>query len=69
MIVERTQGGKAIARANGKRVDGRPKKYSTAKMDHAVELLNSGNSYTQVEKMTGISLCIAWVATIGIVRL
>lgn len=55
MIVERTQGGKAIARANGKRVDGRPKKYSTAKMDHAVELLNSGNSYTQVEKMTGIS--------------
>ena len=55
MIVERTQAGKAIARANGKKVDGRPKKFSAKQMDHAVELLNAGNSYTEVEKMTGIS--------------
>lgn len=55
MIVERTQGGKAIARANGQRVDGRPKKYNRAQMAHAMELLNAGNSYTQVENMTGIS--------------
>ena len=27
MIVERTQTGKAVVRANGKRVDGRPKKF------------------------------------------
>lgn len=55
MIVERTQAGKAIARANGKRVDGRPKKYSPQQMSHAMELLAAGNSYTQVEAMTGIS--------------
>ena len=55
MIVERTQAGKAVARANGKRVDGRPKKYSIDKLNHAIDLLNSGNSYTQVERMTGIS--------------
>lgn len=55
MIVERTQAGKAIARANGKKVDGRSKKYSEAKMNHAIDLLSEGNSYTEVEKMTGIS--------------
>lgn len=56
MIVERTQSGKAIARANGKRVDGRPKKFSRTQIDHAMKLLQSGNSFTQVEKMTGISV-------------
>ena len=55
MIVERTQAGKAVAREKGKKVDGRPKKYSTEKMEHAIELLESGISYTQVEKKTGIS--------------
>lgn len=55
MIVERTQGGKATARANGKRVDGRPKKFNRAQVEHALELLDSGNSYTEVERMTGIS--------------
>lgn len=55
MIIERTQGGKAIARANGKKVDGRPKKYSPAQVGHALSLLKEGNSYTAVEEMTGIS--------------
>lgn len=55
MIVERTQSGKAIARANGKRVDGRPKKYSPTQIEHAMKLLEEGNSFTEVEKMTGIS--------------
>lgn len=54
-IVERTQSGKAIARANGQRVDGRPKKFNRAQVGHALELLDAGNSYTQVESMTGIS--------------
>lgn len=54
-IVERTQGGKAIARANGQRVDGRPNKFSRVQIGHALELLDAGNSYTQVERMTGIS--------------
>ena len=55
MIVERTQSGKDIARANGKQVDGRPKKYSAAQREHAMKLLAEGNSYTEVERMTGIS--------------
>lgn len=55
MIVERTQAGKAVAREKGIRVDGRPKKYSPQQMAHALQLLTDGNSYTQVEAMTGIS--------------
>lgn len=55
MIVERTQSGKAIARANGKRVDGRPKKFHPAQLDHAMQLLEEGHSFTAVEEKTGIS--------------
>lgn len=55
MIVERTQAGKAVARANGKRVDGRPKKFHPAQLDHAMQLLEEGNSFTAVEEKTGIS--------------
>lgn len=55
MIVERTQAGKAVAREKGVRVDGRPKKYSKQQTAHALQLLADGNSYTQVEAMTGIS--------------
>ena len=36
-------------------VMGRPAKYSPEKMQLAMELLEGGKSYTQVEKMTGIS--------------
>lgn len=53
-IVERTQGGKAIARLNPEYREGRPEKYAKAQKDHALELLNT-YSYTQVERMTGIS--------------
>ena len=55
MIVERTQAGKAVARANGKKVDGRPKKFNPDKVKLAMRLLDEGHSYTQVEKETGIS--------------
>lgn len=55
MIVERTQTGKEIARAKGIRVDGRPNKYTPEQMRHAIQLLDDGNSYTHVERMTGIS--------------
>ena len=54
MVVERTQAGKAIARADGKRVDGRPKKFKPEQMEHAMQLL-ADNSFTEVERMTGIS--------------
>ena len=55
MIVERTQAGKAIARANGKQVDGRPLKFSETKINHALDLIHDGHSYTEVVEMTGIS--------------
>ena len=55
MIVERTQTGKEVARSKGIRVDGRPKKYTPDQMKHAMDLLAEGNSYTHVEKLTGIS--------------
>lgn len=55
MIVERTQAGKSIARANGQRVDGRPKKFNEDKIALAMKLLDEGHSYKQVEKEMGIS--------------
>ena len=54
MIVERTQEGKAIAKQNPNFKEGRPKKFSKAQVNHAVDLLNE-YSYKQVEQMTGIS--------------
>lgn len=55
MIVERTQTGKAIARQNPSYREGRPKKYKPAQINHALELLESGMSYKEVETITGIS--------------
>lgn len=54
MIIERTQGGKMIAKQRADFREGRPKKYSTKKINHALELLES-YSYRQVEEITGIS--------------
>jgi len=54
MIVERTMTGKALARARGVQVDGRPKKFKAAQMGHALELL-ADHTYTEVSGMTGIS--------------
>ena len=55
MIVERTQTGREIARDNGIKVDGRPLKYKSEQRKLAMELLKNGNTYKQVERMTGIS--------------
>ena len=54
MIVERTQEGRAIARQRDGYREGRPKKYTEAQVEHAMELLND-YSYKQVVEMTGIS--------------
>lgn len=54
MIIERTQGGKAIAKQRADFREGRPKKYNTKKINHALELLEI-YSYKQVEELTGIS--------------
>lgn len=55
MIVERTQMGKAAARQNPNFKDGRPKKFSPAQIALALDLLNNGKTYREVENMTGIS--------------
>ena len=54
VIIQRTQEGKAIAKQNPNFHDGRPKKFSRAQMNHALELLQT-HSYKQVAAMTGIS--------------
>ena len=55
MIVERTQTGRAIARQDPNYKEGRPKKYSPSQLRHALELLEEGRTYKQVEELTGIS--------------
>ena len=55
LIVERTQAGKAQAKANNPNFrEGRPRKYSEQKMKYAMELLGK-YSYKQVADITGIS--------------
>ena len=55
MIVERTQSAKMILRQNPDFKDGRPRKFTDAQIKLALDLLASGKSYGQVQKMTGIS--------------
>ena len=55
MIVERTQMGKAAARQNPNFKDGRPRKFSSAQIALALNILNNGKTYREVENMTGIS--------------
>lgn len=58
MIVERTQGGKAIAKTKPGFKEGRPKKFNEEKLDHALSMLtvNGGNcSYKKVSQLLGIS--------------
>lgn len=54
MIIERTQEGKAIAKTRTGFKEGRPKEYTEAQINMALDLLKD-NSYTQVEKMMKIS--------------
>ena len=58
MIIERTQGGKMIARQKEGFKEGRPKKFNQKQIDHALSLLacNGGQySYKEVERLLGIS--------------
>lgn len=54
MIIQRTQEGKAIARMKPGYREGRKPKYTPEQIRHALDLLQE-HSYTQVERMTGIS--------------
>ena len=55
IIIERTQEGKAIAKQKEGYREGRPKKFTKAQLDHAMELKKS-HSFKQVAEMTGISV-------------
>lgn len=58
MIIERTQGGKAIARSKEGFKEGRPKKYTPRQIENALSMLsiNGGQySYKVVEEITNIS--------------
>ena len=55
IIIQRTQEGKAIARQKKDFHEGRPKKFSRAQINLALELLND-YSYNKVSEMTGISV-------------
>ncbi len=58
MIIERTQSGKAIAKAKEGFKEGRPKAYNKEQLNHALSMLtiNGGNkSYKEVERLLGIS--------------
>lgn len=58
MIVERTQEGKAIAKAKKGFKEGRPKKYNDKQLDNALSMLiiNGGDkSYNEVAELLGIS--------------
>ncbi len=54
MIMERTQAGKELAKTKEGYRDGRPPKYTDYQIQSALALL-ADHSYTQVEKLTGIS--------------
>ena len=56
MIVQRTQEGKAIAKQREDFREGRPRKYKPEQISHAMSLLDSGNSFSKVSLMTGISV-------------
>jgi len=53
IIIERTREGKNIAKQNPGFKDGRPKKYSSKQINHALELLKT-RTYKEVESLTGI---------------
>ena len=58
MILERTQSGKAIAKAKPGFTEGRPKVYTKEQLDNALSMLivNGGTkSYKEVERILGIS--------------
>lgn len=62
LIVQRTQEGKEIARQNPDFKEGRPAKFTKEQCALAVELFNSGKTYREVERMTGISRSTLWRA-------
>lgn len=55
MIVERTQSGRERAREREGYRDGRPTKFHQRYIEHALGMIEAGQSYSEVARMTGIS--------------
>lgn len=56
LMLERTQAGKEIAKMNNPNYrEGRPRKYNPEKIEQAIKFIEQGNSYSQAEKIYGIS--------------
>ena len=60
LILERMAAGKEIAKQDPDFKEGRPKKFTKKQLQHAYELKQQGNSYKQVELMTGICKQTLW---------
>jgi len=56
LILQRTREGREIARLKEGYREGRPKEYSDEELDHALSLLEAGNTYRSVSVSTGISI-------------
>lgn len=56
LMLERTQAGKEMAKMNNPNYrEGRPRKYNPEKIEQAIKFIEQGNSYSQAEKIYGIS--------------
>ena len=60
LILERMASGKEIAKQDPDYREGRPKKFTKKQLQHAYELKQNGNTYKQVELMTGICKQTLW---------
>ena len=54
-IIERTQSGKAMARARGELKEGRPRKFNPEKVSKALDYVESGHSFKKAAEIYGIS--------------
>ena len=55
LIKERCMAGREISRTDPNYHEGRPKSYTSIQAGHVLELVESGKSYNQIAKMTGLS--------------
>ena len=60
LILERMASGKEIAKQDPDYREGRPKKFTKKQLQHAYELKQNGNTYKQVELLTGICKQTLW---------
>ena len=55
-LIDTMNRGKDVAKENGNYREGRKKTYTREVEEYVVKLLNRGNSYREITKMTGVSI-------------